>query len=85
MVSPASVSRRGALRATAAGVVAAASTSGNFTAQAQASNKITYVLVPPAWHGGWCWKELKPLLQARGRGGALRRPFGLEPFIICHL
>ena len=66
MISHASLSRRGALRATAAGVVAAASTSGTSTAQAQATNKMTYVLVPPAWHGGWCWKKVKPLLQERG-------------------
>ena len=25
-----------------------------------------FVLVHGAWHGGWCWKKLKPLLQARG-------------------
>ena len=66
MISHANLSRRGALRATAAGVVAAASTSGTSTAQAQATNKMTYVLVPPAWHGGWCWKKVKPLLQERG-------------------
>ncbi len=27
----------------------------------------TYVLVHGAWHGGWCWKKVKPLLQAAGR------------------
>jgi pimeloyl-ACP methyl ester carboxylesterase len=25
-----------------------------------------YVLVHGAWHGGWCWKKIKPLLEARG-------------------
>ena len=25
-----------------------------------------YVLVHGAWHGGWCWKKIKPLLKARG-------------------
>jgi pimeloyl-ACP methyl ester carboxylesterase len=25
-----------------------------------------YVLVHGAWHGGWCWKKVKPLLEARG-------------------
>jgi pimeloyl-ACP methyl ester carboxylesterase len=26
----------------------------------------TFVLVHPAWHGGWCWKKVVPLLEARG-------------------
>ncbi|HWM88263.1 MAG TPA: alpha/beta fold hydrolase [Kofleriaceae bacterium] len=26
----------------------------------------TFVLVHPAWFGGWCWKKLAPLLEARG-------------------
>lgn len=26
----------------------------------------TFVLVHGAWHGGWCWKRVRPLLQARG-------------------
>jgi pimeloyl-ACP methyl ester carboxylesterase len=26
----------------------------------------TFVLVHGAWHGGWCWKKLTPLLQAAG-------------------
>lgn len=25
-----------------------------------------YVLVHGAWHGGWCWKKVKVLLEARG-------------------
>jgi pimeloyl-ACP methyl ester carboxylesterase len=25
-----------------------------------------FVLVHPAWHGGWCWKKIAPLLRARG-------------------
>jgi len=32
------------------------------TAPAQA----TFVLVHGAWHGGWCWKKLTPLLRAAG-------------------
>jgi pimeloyl-ACP methyl ester carboxylesterase len=35
------------------------------TAQAQ-SGKKTYVLVHGAWHGGWCWKRVTPLLRAAG-------------------
>ena len=25
-----------------------------------------FVLVHPAWHGGWCWKKVTPLLRAGG-------------------
>lgn len=25
-----------------------------------------YVLIHPAWFGGWCWKKLTPLLRAQG-------------------
>lgn len=27
----------------------------------------TFVLVHGAWHGGWCWKKVKSLLEAEGR------------------
>ena len=27
---------------------------------------MTYVLIHPAWFGGWCWKKLTPLLRAQG-------------------
>ena len=30
------------------------------------SKSATFVLVHGAWHGGWCWKKLTPLLQDRG-------------------
>jgi pimeloyl-ACP methyl ester carboxylesterase len=26
----------------------------------------TFVLVHGAWHGGWCWRRLEPLLRAKG-------------------
>lgn len=26
----------------------------------------TFVLVHPAWFGGWCWNKLAPLLRAAG-------------------
>jgi pimeloyl-ACP methyl ester carboxylesterase len=26
----------------------------------------TFVLVPGAWHGGWCWARVAPLLRSRG-------------------
>jgi pimeloyl-ACP methyl ester carboxylesterase len=35
-------------------------------AWAQPARRSTYVLVHPAWHGGWCWKKVTPLLQAKG-------------------
>jgi pimeloyl-ACP methyl ester carboxylesterase len=34
-------------------------------AQAQAEAK-TFVLVPGAWHGGWCWRRVSDLLERRG-------------------
>jgi pimeloyl-ACP methyl ester carboxylesterase len=27
---------------------------------------VTFVLVHGSWHGGWCWKEVAPLLQSSG-------------------
>jgi pimeloyl-ACP methyl ester carboxylesterase len=29
---------------------------------------VEYVLVPGAWHGGWCWDRVAPLLRAAGHG-----------------
>ena len=26
----------------------------------------TFVLVHPAWHGGWCWRKVTPLVRAQG-------------------
>ena len=26
----------------------------------------TFVLIHGAWHGGWCWKKVTPLLRAAG-------------------
>ncbi len=26
----------------------------------------TFVLIHGAWHGGWCWERVQPLLEARG-------------------
>src|SRR5262249_4037073 len=28
--------------------------------------KVTFVLVHPAWLGGWCWREITPRLRANG-------------------
>ena len=30
---------------------------------------MTYVLVHGAWHGGWCWRRLVPLLRQAGHEG----------------
>jgi len=57
--------RRKLLRvATAAAVVAAAPASP--PALAQPGAKAAFVLVHPAWHGGWCWRKVVPLLRASG-------------------
>ncbi len=32
----------------------------------ETSQLATFVLVPGAWHGGWCWRKVTPLLEARG-------------------
>ncbi len=29
---------------------------------------MTFVLVHPAWLGGWCWRKVAPLLRAQGHG-----------------
>jgi pimeloyl-ACP methyl ester carboxylesterase len=33
---------------------------------AQASERKTFVLVHGAWHGGWCWRRVADLLEAKG-------------------
>jgi hypothetical protein len=58
-----SVSRRRILGALAAAPLAAAMEAVPMSAQPKS---ITFVLVHGAWHGGWCWKKLTPLLQDRG-------------------
>lgn len=61
------LTRRQILAATAASAVAISTRSGiaKGTQMSQAK-KATFVLVHGAWHGGWCWKKLTPLLQAAG-------------------
>ena len=47
--------------------VAPASTrSGSDNARSRAAARTTFVLVHPAWHGGWCWKKVVPFLRAHG-------------------
>jgi pimeloyl-ACP methyl ester carboxylesterase len=57
--------RRAALRAAGA-AAAAVMASGRANAQAPAGAQAPFVLVHAAWHGGWCWKKVAPLLRARG-------------------
>jgi pimeloyl-ACP methyl ester carboxylesterase len=60
------VSRRSILAAAAAGATVVAANVSDSAAQPRASGPATYVLVHPAWHGGWCWKKVVPLLRAQG-------------------
>jgi pimeloyl-ACP methyl ester carboxylesterase len=43
-----------------------ASSVGTSTMRAQSRNNGTFVLVHPAWFGGWCWKKVALLLRAGG-------------------
>jgi len=61
------LTRRQVLAGVAASAVVSVSTLG--VAKGSAMNqtkKATFVLVHGAWHGGWCWKKLTPLLRAAG-------------------
>ena len=66
LTSDLDMSRRNILAVAAVGATVAATTIPGSKAKAQTSNNTTYVLVHPAWHGGWCWKKTTPLLRARG-------------------
>jgi len=57
------MSRRQLLAAAAAAPFASAA--GN-SAHSARSADTTFVLFHGAWHGGWCWSKLAPLLQAKG-------------------
>lgn len=39
----------------------------------------TFVLVSGAWHAGWCWERLRPLLEARGHRVAAPDLLGMGP------
>ena len=56
------VTRRTALLSLAA----AAGMSMAFCSRQRARPSLTFVLVHGAWHGGWCWKKVAPLLRADG-------------------
>jgi pimeloyl-ACP methyl ester carboxylesterase len=60
------LSRRTVLAAAAAGATAAAAQASSTLARAQVPSHAVHVLVHAAWHGGWCWKKVAPLLRERG-------------------
>src|SRR5262245_60896718 len=57
------VSRRTILGALAAAPFAKPMEAVRMSAE---SKSATYVLVHGAWHGGWCWGKVTPLLQQGG-------------------
>src|ERR1700733_649281 len=57
--------RRNAMAMLGAGVSAATAALGASPAQAQGNAK-TFVLVHGSWHGGWCWRRVADLLEAKG-------------------
>ena len=58
-----SMTRRTALGAAAATGAAALSPT---PAAAQSSARKTFVLIHGAYHGGWCWRRVADLLEAKG-------------------
>jgi pimeloyl-ACP methyl ester carboxylesterase len=62
----AGLSRREALAAIAGAAISAVAIPGASNARSQEGNKMSYLLIHPAWFGGWCWKKLTPLLRAQG-------------------
>src|ERR1700704_5465787 len=65
MSTPDDLSRRQTLAILAASALSAvAATPAG--AQPRRATSATFVLVHGAWHGGWCWTKLAPLLRAAG-------------------
>ena len=64
--SHAGLSRRQALAAIGGAAVLAGALFDASNARSRESNKMTYVLIHPAWLGGWCWSKVVPLLRAEG-------------------
>ena len=64
--SHAGLSRREALTAIGGAAISAVAISDASNARSREGSKMTYVLIHPAWFGGWCWKKLTPLLRAQG-------------------
>src|SRR5580698_1834713 len=57
--------RRNAMAMLGAGMSAATAALGSSPASAQANAK-PFVLVHGSWHGGWCWRRVADLLEAKG-------------------
>jgi pimeloyl-ACP methyl ester carboxylesterase len=64
--SAAAPTRRHWLGSTAAAAVALSACAQAPIAATPASRPRNFVLVHGAWHGAWCWRELRKLLQAHG-------------------
>ncbi len=58
--------RRGFLIASAGSAVSLGVLPSQLQAQGVGAGASTFVLVHPAWPGGWCWKKVTPLLRAHG-------------------
>ena len=48
------------------GAAAAAFAANLGSRSASAAERKTYILVHGAWHGGWCWRDIRAPLQAAG-------------------
>jgi hypothetical protein len=56
--------RRDAVAMLGAGAGTATAVLGSAPAHAQANTK-SFVLVHGSWHGGWCWRRVADLLEAK--------------------
>jgi pimeloyl-ACP methyl ester carboxylesterase len=65
MNKPSAMSRRQSL-ATLAAIPFVAAGAGTAGRRSMGSDPPAFVLVHGAWHGGWCWTKLAPLLRAAG-------------------
>jgi pimeloyl-ACP methyl ester carboxylesterase len=60
------LSRRAALAAIGSAPIWADALPATSQAQSREGGKMIYVLIHPAWLGGWCWSKVAPLLRAEG-------------------
>jgi pimeloyl-ACP methyl ester carboxylesterase len=58
--------RRTMVSSLSAAIVAGAGVGSGRKASAQVSSPQTFVLVPGAWHGGWCWRDVATILRGAG-------------------
>lgn len=65
-MQPDSVSRRLAVVGIGGLALAAAMPSATLAQPTQQRRTPVFVLVHGAWHGGWCWKKVRPLLERQG-------------------